>query len=58
MLWFIGVWATVHIIPAIKISNLANSWKNIRFLEENRIVLAGNLHVFFDSKLEARGGKP
>ena len=26
--------------------------------EENRIVLAGNLNVIFDSKLEVKGGKP
>ena len=32
--------------------------ENIRFLEENRIVLAGDLNVFFDSKLETKGGKP
>ena len=32
--------------------------KNINFLEENRIVLDGNLNVFFDSKLETKGGKP
>ena len=32
--------------------------KNIKLLEENRIVLAGDLNVFFDSNLEAKGGKP
>ena len=32
--------------------------KNIIFLEENRTVLAGDLNVFFDSKLETKGGKP
>ena len=32
--------------------------KNIHFLEENRIVLAGDLNVLFDSKLETKGGKP
>ena len=32
--------------------------KHINFSEENRIVLAGNLNVFFDSKLETKGGKP
>ena len=32
--------------------------ENISFLEENRIVLAGDLNVFFDSKLETKGGKP
>ena len=28
--------------------------KNIKLLEENRIVLAGDLNVFFDSNLEAK----
>ena len=32
--------------------------KNIHFLEENRIVSAGDLNVLFDSKLETKGGKP
>ena len=32
--------------------------KNINFLEENRIVLVGDLNVFSDSKLETKGGKP
>ena len=32
--------------------------KNINFLEENRIVLDGDLNVFSDSKLETKGGKP
>ena len=32
--------------------------KKINFSEENRIVLAGDLNVFFDSKLETKGGKP
>ena len=32
--------------------------KNIIFLEENRIDSAGDLNVFFDSKLETKGGKP
>ena len=32
--------------------------KNINFLKENRIVLAGDLNVFFDSKLETKTGKP
>ena len=32
--------------------------KNINFSEENRIVLAGDLNVFFDKKLETKGGKP
>ena len=31
--------------------------KNIIFLEENRIDSAGDLNVFFDSKLETKGGK-
>ena len=29
-----------------------------KFLEENRLVLAGNLTVLFESKLESKGGKP
>ena len=32
--------------------------KNINFSEENCIVLAGDPNVFFDSKLETKGGKP
>ena len=32
--------------------------KNINFSEENRIVLVDDLNVFFDSKLETKGGKP
>ena len=32
--------------------------KNINFSEENRIVLAGDPNVLFDSKLETKGGKP
>ena len=32
--------------------------KNINFSEENRIVFSGDLNVFFDSKLETKGGKP
>ena len=32
--------------------------KKINFSEENRIVLAGDLNVSFDSKLETKGGKP
>ena len=32
--------------------------KNINFSEENRIVLAGDLNIFFDSKLETETGKP
>ena len=31
--------------------------KNIHFSEKNRIVLASDLNVFFDSKLETKGGK-
>ena len=37
---------------------LSKLMKNINFSEENRIVLAGDLNVFFDSKLETKGGKP
>ena len=29
-----------------------------KFLGENRLALAGNLTVLFDSKLESKGGKP
>ena len=32
--------------------------KNINFSEINGIVLAGDLNIFFDSKLESKGGKP
>ena len=32
--------------------------KNINFLEQNCIILAGDLIVFFDSKLETNEGKP
>ena len=32
--------------------------KNKNFSEENRIALAGDLSVFFDSKLETIGSKP
>ena len=32
--------------------------KKIIFSDENRIVLAGDLNVFFDSNLEMKGGKP
>ena len=32
--------------------------KNIKFSEESCIVLAGDLNVFFDTKLETKGGKP
>ena len=31
--------------------------KRINFLEENRIVLTGDLDAFFESKLEAKEGK-
>ena len=37
---------------------LSKLMKNINFLKENRIVLAGDLNVFFDSKLETKGSKP
>ena len=37
---------------------LSKLMKNINFLKENRIVLAGDLNVFFDSKLETKTGKP
>ena len=39
-------------------SELSKLMENIRFLEENRIVSAGDLNVFFDGKLETKGGKP
>ena len=32
--------------------------KNTNFSEINRIVLAGDLNIFFDSKVESKGGKP
>ena len=32
--------------------------KNIHFSEINRIVLAVDLNIFFDSKVESKGGKP
>ena len=32
--------------------------KNINFSKENCIVLAVDFNVFFDSKLETKGGKP
>ena len=35
---------------------LSELMKNIFFLVGNRIVLAGDLNVFFDSKLETKGG--
>ena len=40
------------------LSELNELMKKINFSEENRIVLAGDLNVFFDSKLETKGGKP
>ena len=40
------------------LSELSELMKNINFLEENRIVLVGDLNVFSDSKLETKGGKP
>ena len=39
------------------LSELSELMKNINFSEENRIVLTGDLNVFFDSKLETKGGK-
>ena len=32
--------------------------KNMNFSEENCIVLAGDLNIFFDTKLETKGDKP
>ena len=40
------------------LSEVCKLMKNINFSKENRIVLAGDLNVFFDSKLETKGGKP
>ena len=40
------------------LSKLSELMKNINFSKENRIVLAGDLNVFFDTKLETKGGKP
>ena len=40
------------------LSELNKLMKNINFSEGNHIVLAGDLNVFFDSKLEMKGGKP
>ena len=40
------------------LSELNKLMKNINFSEGNYIVLAGDLNVFFDSKLEMKGGKP
>ena len=40
------------------LGELSELMKNMNFSEENRIVLAGDLIVFFDSKLKTKGGKP
>ena len=40
------------------LSELNELMKNINFPEENCIVLAGDLNVFFDDKLETKRGKP
>ena len=40
------------------LSELSELMKNIIFSQENRIVLAVDFNVFFDSKLETKGGKP
>ena len=40
------------------LSELSELMKNINFSEENPIILAGGLNVFFDSKRETEGGKP
>ena len=39
------------------LSELCELRKNIHFSKENRIVLAGDLNVIFDSKVETKGGK-
>ena len=39
------------------LNELSELIKNINFLEENYTVLAGDLYVFFDSKLETKVGK-
>ena len=39
-------------------SELNELMKNISFWDQNRIILAGDLNVFFDSTLETKGGKP
>ena len=39
-------------------SELSKLMKNINFSKENRIVLAGDLNVFFNSKAKTKGGKP
>ena len=40
------------------LSKLSELMRNINFSRENRIVLARDLNIFFDSKLETKGGKP
>ena len=40
------------------LSERSELMKNIHFSEESRIVLAGELNVVFDGKLETKGGKP
>ena len=40
------------------LSERSELMKNIHFSEESRIVLAGDLNVVFDGKLETKGGKP
>ena len=40
------------------LSELSELMKNINFSEENRLALAGDLDIFFDSKPETKGGKP
>ena len=40
------------------LSELSELMKNIIFSQENRIVLAVDINVFFDSKLETKGVKP
>ena len=44
--------------PVQVLSERSELMKNIHFSEENRIVLAGDLNVVFDGKLEKKGGKP
>ena len=40
-----------------RLSKLIEFSKNIHLLEKNHIVSAGNLNVFFGSKLETKEGK-
>ena len=40
------------------LSELSELMKNINFSEENRLALASDLDIFFDSKLETKGGQP